>query len=305
MKSDLKPLGARRRRNGQIYIPRTVGNLEDLAFYRKSQELRQHILLAGPPGTGKTAGSEAAFDGVAPNEEVDPNSKLGLYTIVGSAGTTTDDFVGGYVPDPETKAYTWHNGPLINSILDNVPLLVDEIGLIDPKVISILYPLMDGRNILEVTQNPSLPPIHVSKEPGWFVIAAYNPDVPDVYMSEALVDRFTHRILVEANWDLAKQLGVLEAIVDIAENLNLKRKKGEIAYSLQMRALLDFKSIEKEFGLDFAIQDTISKMPEDDQSALISALQSHAMFKSKSDIMAPLSLGGVYEDYPEGNSHFE
>lgn len=294
--SQFTPLGVRKRRNGDLYYPRDLGGMEDLMFYRKAQHLRQHVLLAGPPGSGKTAGSEAAFDSVPEGEDFTQEmlNQEGLYTIVGDSSTTTDDFVGGYVQRPDGQ-FEWHHGALINSMINNKPLLVDEIGLIDPKVLSILYPLMDGRGVLEVTQNPSLEPIKLSSSPGWFIIAAYNPDVPGVYLSEALLDRFTHRIEVEADWNLAKELGVPSELVDIVENLNISRRKGEISYSPQMRTLIDFKKTEQDFGFKFAIKNLISKMPEDDRASLIKALKgSPSIVRKVQDDMVPLSLGGVY-----------
>lgn len=45
-------------------------------------------------------------------------------------------------------------GPLMRSVLANVPLLVDEIALIDPRVLTVLYPLMGGRGELHVPMNP-------------------------------------------------------------------------------------------------------------------------------------------------------
>lgn len=293
----------RKRRNGELYYPRRItDDLTDVDMFLKAQKLRQHTVLKGPPGTGKSAGSEAAFDSVGEFEDWTPERRAEqtMYMVSGTSSTDISDFVGSYVQDLETNKYVWHHGPLVLSVIHNAPLLVDEIALIDPKVLSVLYPLMDGRGVLEVTQNPSLPPFHLSDEPGWFVIGTYNPDVIGAYMSEALLDRFSHNIEVETDWDLARQLGVPDNLVTIAENLNISRRKGEIRYSPQMRALLDFRTMQTEFGLQYSLKNLVSKMPEDDRPELIRALKSDSVFR-KYDISTLMLQGSLSKHGASGD----
>lgn len=283
------PVGARTRRNGQLYYPRDLNGYEDLWFYQKCRELSHHILLAGPPGSGKTAGAEAAFDSAPEGQKVAPEQTPGMYTIVCSDSTTVDDFVGSYVQNPTTKAFEWVNGPLVRSILDDVPLLVDECGLLDPKVASILYPLMDGRGQIEVTQNPSLPPFKIGT--GWFVVAAWNPDVPGANMSEAFLDRFSHVIEVESDWELAAQLGVNRKLIIACKMLNMSRRNGEIGWSPQFRSLMSFKENEELFGLGFAVRDLLGKTPSEDREHVKHALTQVNLATNEADYSA-LQMGG-------------
>lgn len=285
-----KELGPRVRRNGQVYLPRDLGGMEDLWFYHKAQSEFQHILLAGPPGSGKSAGAEAAFDSVPEGEDFPPDRAKGMYTLVGTDSTTVEDFVGTYVQDPETAVFKWVHGPLVRSILDDVPFFVDEVALIDPKVLSILYAPMDGRGVLEVPQNPSLPPFTIGKN--WFVLGAYNPDVPGAVISEALMDRFDHYIEVETDWVLAKSLGVNPRIVSLAENLNIQRRQGSISWSPQFRSLLAFKKNHQLYGFEYAIRNLIAKTPADERSILESALAQNNIGSSNSRVA--LRLGGAY-----------
>lgn len=286
---DKQEVGARVRRNGTTYYPRDLSGYEDLWFYQKARKLSHHILLAGPPGSGKTAGVEAAFDSVPEGESFPQDKPLGLHTIVCSDSTTVDDFVGSYVQNPTTKAFEWVHGPLIRSILDDVPLLVDECGLLDPKVASILYPLMDGRGYIEVTQNPSLPPFRVGD--GWFVVAAYNPDVPGANMSEAFLDRFAHVIEVESDWELAAQIGVSRKLIIACKMLNMSRRDGEISWSPQFRSLMSFKENMEQFGLSFAIKDLIGKTPSEDREHVKGILAKVGLGTSDEDYTA-LQMGG-------------
>ena len=276
----LTSLGPQLRPNGIYYQPRTVGgDFEDVALLRDAREHKEHVLLYGPPGTGKTAVVEAAFarDAVAGAHD-------GLENVVGTADTTEADFVGTFVQDPRSGVFEWRPGPLHRSVLYDVPLFVDEIALIDPRVLSVLYPLMDGRGVLRITMNPDLAPLTIG--PNWFVVAAYNPDVPGATLSEALRDRFSHHIEVGTDWQLARELGVNPDIVAVAKNLDQRRILGDIRWSPQLRSLLDFEATAKRRGFDYALANLVAKAPGDDRDTIRGAL-----LKKFGGDVAPLRLG--------------
>ncbi|WP_410646238.1 AAA family ATPase [Amycolatopsis sp. cmx-4-54] len=261
----MRSFGPQRRPNGKVYQPRAVAReFEDIALLRDARKYREHVLFFGPPGTGKTALCEAAFA-----QDATPTHE-GMESIVGTADTTESDFVGTFVQDSRTDAWTWRPGPLHRSVLFDVPLLVDEIALIDPRVLSVLYPLMDGRNVLRIPMNPDLDPLPVGK--GWFVMAAYNPDVPGARMSDALRDRFEHHIEVMTDWELCVELGVSREIVEIAKNLDTRRRKGELSWSPQMRTLLSYARTERRRGQEFALANLVAKTPQDDRDEVRGAL---------------------------------
>lgn len=282
--------GLRVRRNGSEYYPRVLGGMSDVDFYHRAQKRQKHILLAGPPGTGKTAGFEAAFDSVPEGEDFPVDAPLGMETIVGTTSTKVEDFVGSYVQNPETRVFEWVHGPLIRSIINDVPLLIDEIAIIDPGVLALLYPLMDGRGVLEVQSNPSLPPYYIGEN--WMVLGAYNPDVPGAVISEALHDRFDYEVEVKADWRLAVDMGVPPEIVAIMSNLSLRQARGDIAWSPQFRSAVLFKEDMDDFGLNFAIQNLLGKTPRDDREIVKRAFADANV--GDSNRARPLSLGGRY-----------
>jgi hypothetical protein len=237
------------RPNGLDYYTRKWGDFDDVLVLKKARDASQFVLLYGAPGCGKTALVEAAF-----GEE--------LYTILGSGDTEVADLVGGY-SQTVSGGWVWNDGPLIKAAEDGVPLLIDEIGLIDPKVLSIVYGLMDGRREYTVTANPDRGT--VKAKDGFYVIAATNPNAPGVRLSEALLSRFVIQVEMTTDWSLAKKLGVSTQIVTAAQNLAKKQTSGEVSWSPQFRELEAFRDLEKTFGTKWAVQNLLAAAPEIDR----------------------------------------
>jgi len=244
------------RPNGDAYYSRNWGDHNDVQVLLKARELQQFALLYGAPGCGKTALVEAAF-----GED--------LHTVLGSGDTEVADLVGGYVQSP-TGGFFWEDGPLIKAAEAGQPFLIDEIGLIDTKVLSIVYGLMDGRREYTVTANPERGT--VKAKDGFYVVAATNPNAPGVRLSEALLSRFTLHVEVTTDWPLARKLGCPTQVVTAAQNLSKKQSAGETSRAPQMRELLAFRDIDKEFGSKFAISNLLAAAPELDRPVVADVL---------------------------------
>ncbi len=238
-----------KRPNGDDYYSRLWGEHNDVEVLRKARKNNQYILLYGAPGCGKTALVEAAF-----GED--------LHTIIGTGDTEVADFVGGYVQTP-SGGFIWEDGPLVKAAERGEPFLIDEVGLIDPKVLSLAYGLMDGRQELVVTANPERGTVKAKE--GFYVIAATNPNAPGVRLSEALLSRFQIHAEMTTDWALSKKLGAPTAIVTAAQNLAKKQQAGEVSWAPQMRELLAFRDLAKDFGTKFAIANLLAAAPELDR----------------------------------------
>jgi hypothetical protein len=237
------------RPNGENYYARKWGEHTDIEVLRKARSANQFVMLYGSPGTGKTACVEAAF----PDE---------LYTVLGSGDTEVADLVGGYVQTP-SGGFEWVDGSLVRAASEGKVLLIDEIGLIDPKVLSVVYGLMDGRKEITITQNPERGT--VKAKDGFFVIAATNPNAAGVRLSEALLSRFVIQAEMTTDWSLAKKLGVPTTAVVASQNLAKKLENGETSWSPQFRELLAFRDLSKSFGTRWAIQNLLASAPEMDR----------------------------------------
>lgn len=237
------------RPNGDKYFTRKWGEHDDVEVLKKARDNSDYVLLYGAPGCGKTALVEAAF-----GEE--------LHTILGTGDTEVADLVGGYV-QTISGGFEWVDGPLLKAAESGQPLLIDEIGLIDPKVLSAVYGLMDGRREYTVTANPERGT--VKAKDGFYVVAATNPNAPGVRLSEALLSRFSLHVEMTTDWSLAKKLGVPSMAVSVAQNLAKKQSSREVSWAPQMRELLAFKRIAENFGTQFAIGNMLASAPEHDR----------------------------------------
>jgi hypothetical protein len=240
------------RPNGEAYYTRKWGEHDDVMVLRKAREMSSYILLYGAPGCGKTALVEAAFYDQAG----------GMQTVLGSGDTEVADLVGGYVQTP-SGGFIWEDGPLVKAAEAGGVLLIDEIGLIDPKVLSIVYGLMDGRREYNVTANPERGTVKAAD--GFYVIAATNPNAPGVRLSEALLSRFAVHAEMTTDWSLARKLGVPTAAVTAAQNLAKKQDSAETSWAPQMRELLAFRDLSTTFGTKFAISNLLAAAPELDR----------------------------------------
>lgn len=241
------------RPNGEKYFTRDWGRHSDVAVLRKAREEGESVYAEGAPGCGKTSMFEAAYGGQ-------------MFTIPGTGDTTIDDFLGGFIKLPDGN-WEWVDGPLIQAVETGSVLLVDEIGLIDPKVNSILYPLMDGRDELTVPINPARGTIKV--KPGFLVVGATNPKVVGARMSEALLSRFSLHVEVTTDFVLAQQqFGVPRDLVQAAINLNNRLRDNTLTWAPQMRELQQYKKLADMFGEDFAIANLMALAPEDERGTV-------------------------------------
>lgn len=258
------------RPNGQPYIARCVrGELSDVEWLRGLLANDMPFLLYGPPGTGKTALVEVAFEGRA-------------LTVMGSDDTERADFEGSYVQTAD-GTFIWVDGPLVHAMEEGLPLFIDEIGLISPKVLSLVYGAMDGRQEIRITANPERG--IVKAKPGFMIVAATNPHAPGVRLSEALLSRFVAQAEMNTDWDVARHLGLEDSVASALENLDKKRAAGEIGGSPQMREALGFIKTAAVFGRDLALANLVAASQENDRDVIADVLS-----RATGDKVLPLSL---------------
>lgn len=249
-----------KRPNGVDYYIRKFGEHDDVAALRKAREDGLPLMAYGPPGTGKTALIEAAYcqDGQS------------VHTVQGTGDTETADFIGSYTQLPG-GLFEWTDGPMLRAMENGEVLYIDEIALIDPKVMSVVYSVMDGRGEYSVTANPERGT--VKSAPGFYVAAACNPNAPGARLSEAILSRFVLQFEVTTDYALAKTLGCATKMVNAAMNLQKKYATGECGWAPQLRECLAFRDIAAALGQDVALRNVIASAPEIDRDTVQDVLQ--------------------------------
>lgn len=249
------------RPNGEVYKPRAAkvggSTIRDVDLVMTAYTKRMSCLLYGPPGTGKTALVDAVF----------PN----LVTIQGSGETEVADFIGGWVQNTD-GTFAWVDGPLVVAMTEGRPLLIDEIALIDPRVMAVVYGVMDGRGELVVTANPDRGT--VKAEDGFYVFGACNPHVPGAIMSDALLSRFQIHLEIETDWALVPALKIPAKIAQVARNLHHKQGSGEVLAAPQIRELIAFRDVEEVFGTEIALANFVSQSREEDRQIVAEVINS-------------------------------
>lgn len=256
------------RPNGTPYFSRLWGEHRDVETLRKARTATansnstgkgsaMYPLLYGAPGCGKTALIEAAYG-------------TNVRTLLGNGDVEAADMIGSYVQTPSGN-FEWVDGDLVKAAENGEVYFIDEIGLIDPKVLALVYGLMDGRRELTITTNPERGTIKA--HPDFFVVAATNPNAPGVRLSEALLSRFTLQAEMTTDWNLARKLGVPTIVVTAAQNLYRKQMNKEgISWSPQMRELLAFRDVAETFGTAFALSNLIAAAPQNDRASVADVL---------------------------------
>lgn len=249
------------RPNGMPYVPRSMKvegkHIHDVTFIQMAAANKMPVLLYGDPGTGKTAVFEAAL----------PD----LITVQGTIETETADLVGSWTQQPD-GTYKWIDGPLVIAAEEGRNLLVDEIALIDSRVMAVAYGLMDGRNELVVTANPERGVVKAA--PGFMIFGACNPDVPGAVMSDALLSRFQFHIEVGTDWNLTKKLGIDARIVQVARNLNIKKRDHAVTAAPQLRELLTYQEVLTTFGEEIALKNFVAASRSEDRPTVVEAIES-------------------------------
>lgn len=131
------------------YLPEIKEILDGLSMDKRPIETLtnfinsgKHIILNGPPGTGKTTIAERASD-----QAVKTNYISGYIMTTAIADWSTFDTIGGYMPD-KTGNLTFQEGVFLKSIRENKWLIIDEINRAEvDKAFGHFFTVLSGKSV--------------------------------------------------------------------------------------------------------------------------------------------------------------
>lgn len=156
-----------------------VGRRRELEVVAAALDAGRHVLLEGPPGTGKSTLLRAVAGAL----------QVGFEFVEGSAELTPARLIGHYDPSRILgEGYAddvWVDGPLASSLRDGSLLYVEEINRVPEETLNVLITVMSEGEL----HVPRLGRLTAS--PGFRLVAAMNPfdAVGTARISGAIYDR--------------------------------------------------------------------------------------------------------------------
>jgi len=228
---------------------RVVGRRRELEAVVAALGADRHLLLEGPPGTGKSTVLRA----------VAQESGVGFEFVEGNAELTPARLVGTFDPAAVlSEGYSpevFVDGPLVSALRDGSLLYVEEINRIPEETLNVLITVMSEGEL----HVPRLG--HVLAAPGFRLVAAMNPfdAIGTARIASAVYDRVCRlamgyqdaedeaRIVSGAAPDAAHTIGsdgVFHAVAMVRDS----RDHGDLRTGSSVRGAIDFVLVAEQLA---------------------------------------------------------
>ena len=222
-------------------LARVVGRGREVELVVAALAADRHVMLEGPPGTGKSTLLRAVADELG----------LGFEFVEGNAELTPARLVGHFDParvladgyDPDVYV----DGPLMTAMRDGSLLYIEEINRIPEETLNVLITVMSEREL----HVPRLG--RVVAEPGFRLVAAMNPfdAIGTARISSAIYDRVC-RLSVDYQ-SAADEEAIVTRLVEpapdpawlakVVEVVRLTRTHPDLRFGSSVRGAIDTAAV--------------------------------------------------------------
>jgi hypothetical protein len=243
------------------YVNRQIYGSHDFDVFNRALAENENVLIYGPTGAGKTMGALAFA----------ASRSMPTFTISGSVNFDPSQAFGRErIRDGKV---VWVDGGATEIARHGGVLILDEINFIPSKVMTPLFPLLDDRRqITLLDNNGETIPCH----PDTLIVATMNRGYSGTQsMNFALANRFMYHLSWGYDDAVESRLVGWKSVRDFAKQLRIAEENGTIQTPTPTNAVVDFVSLAKSLGLEFAIENLKARYDESEQPAIRLALDAH------------------------------